>query len=204
MAHSAVPSARTLASIAAWLAAGVTLMTAVGAIAIWIYAGPAQRSETHHLRIPAGAAAEIAAGANPLQLPSTWELTSGDLLIIDNADAVTHTFGSWVIPAGSHLETVLRPNIGPLLCTLHPEGQITLDVRPARTDWTLAGKAAMLLGIPVGLVGWVVNRIRHALDDPSTAAAVTPAGGSALRPRLDSPEAPDDHIPLTSASGGFR
>lgn len=183
-------TARRLLGLAAWVAAGVGLMLAVGSVAIWIYAGPARVPLTHQLHIPAGASEEIAAGGNPLQLPATWELTSGDRLEIDNADVVTHTFGSWAIPAGSHLETVLRPNIGPLLCTLHPDGRITLDVRPARGDWALARKAALLLGIPMGLVGWVVNRIRHALDDPETAAQA-----EAHR---------TDHIPMTSATGGLR
>ncbi|MEZ5265453.1 MAG: hypothetical protein AB7O92_15325 [Acidimicrobiia bacterium] len=189
MAVAGWSGARRLVGLAAWVAAGVVLMAAVGSVAIWIYAGPARAVATHQLRIPAGAADDIAAGGNPLELPATWELTSGDLLVIDNGDAVTHTFGSWAVPAGAHLETVLRPNLGPLLCTLHPSGQITLDVRPARTDWTLALRAALLLGIPMGLVGWVVNRIRHALEDPPTADAVT---------HLEAP------VPLTSATGGLR
>lgn len=142
-------------------------MLAVCVGALWVYAGPQHEPSRHELNIQPGASALIAAGGNPLDLPATWNLVSGDQLVIINHDSVAHSLGSWTVAAGGRLETVLRPNIGPLLCTLHPSGSIVLDVHPARTDWGLPFKAALLLGVPLGAVGALLARIMRSIEDPA-------------------------------------
>lgn len=160
------PGWSRLVSVAAWMVGATAAMLLVALVALWIYAGPSRAPQRHVLVIPAGLSEAVASGANPLELPATWALRSGDSLVVDNRDRVVHTVGTWMVAPGSVRTVELRPQVAALVCSLHPSGSITLDVTPARTDWWLAGIAALAFGPALGLGGYGLRRVAQALSGP--------------------------------------
>lgn len=134
----------------------------------------------YDLVIPAGTEELVATGANPLQIPSEWGLVSGDVLVLDNRDDVEHSFGAWTVGPGEQREIVLRPFDGVILCSLHPAGQLTLNVDPSSTDWTLPLIATLAFGPMLGLGTLGVLRAADALRAPEDRRR-TPRGAY-LRP----------------------
>ena len=111
--------------------ASTLAMWIVCAIALYIYAGEGRDPRRYDLVIHKGTDELVAAGQNPLALPSHWNLRSGDVLVLDNREDSQQTFGAWSVGPGELREVVLRPFTGLVQCTLHPEGELVLDVAPA-------------------------------------------------------------------------
>ncbi len=128
-------------------------------VALAVFAGSGHDPRRYDLVIAADVDARVAAGENPLELPSDWNLVSGDVLVLDNRGPTTQSIGAWSVAAGEVREVVLRPFTGLVQCTLHPDGEITMSVHPARTDWKLALLATMLFGPSLGLGAIVMARI---------------------------------------------
>ncbi len=145
-------------------------MWIVCAVALYIYAGEGRDPRRYDLVIAPGTDELVAAGQNPLALPSHWNLRSGDVLVLDNREDSQQTFGAWSVSAGEVQEVVLRPFTGIVQCTLHPEGELILDVAPASTDWKLALIATLGFGPTLGLGALGVARLTGALahTEPGT------------------------------------
>ena len=150
------------------ISAVVFALWALTAIALIIYVDGARDPTTHELRIPAAASQLIAEGKNPLELPASWSLYADDVLVLVNEDSVVHRLGRWVVPPGETLSIELQPAWGGFFaCSLHPNGEITLDVQPRRFDWMLTLWPALILGVPLGIGASVGRRgLRH-LEDPT-------------------------------------
>ena len=155
---------------AALVVAGTTMAVfLVCLVALWIFAGPGRAPERREIVIPAGTADLIAVGENPLDLPSNWSFRSGDVLILDNRDDVGHYVGAWFSPYGEVTEITVTAS-ATVFCTLHPAGQIYIDVTPRRTDWMLAVPPTLLIGPAFGLVLLMALRMLRRLEDPETVA----------------------------------
>lgn len=147
--------------------ASTLAMWIVCAVALYIYAGEGRDPRRYDLVINPGTDELVAAGQNPLALPSHWNLRSGDVLVLDNREDSQQTFGAWSVAAGEVQEVVLRPFTGIVQCTLHPEGELVLDVAPASTDWKLALIATLGFGPTLGLGALGVARLTGALHTPA-------------------------------------
>ena len=152
---------------AAIVAVVVALMWAVSTTALLIYTRGTRAETTHELVIPAGTQERIAAGENALELPPTWSYYADDELILVNQDLVPHRIGPWVVGPNSTFSIILQPPLGGLfLCSLHPSGEISLDVEPRTFDWRLTVAPTLLLGLPLGLLALAGQRAMRLLDDP--------------------------------------
>jgi len=143
--------------------ASTLAMWIVCAVALYIYAGEGRDPRRYDLVIAAGTDELVAAGQNPLALPSHWNLRSGDVLVLDNREDSQQTFGAWSVGPGTVREVVLRPFTGIVQCTLHPEGELVLDVAPASTDWKLALIATLGFGPTLGVGAIGVARLTGSL-----------------------------------------
>lgn len=166
---------RRLLHVVAVLAATTLAMWVVAAVALWIYAGPEKPSQTFTLNIPAGTAAAVAAGQNPLDLPADWVLREGDTLVVDNHDVTTHVIGPLQVASGEKQTLRLRSGLGSFVCSIHPANVVRVDVAPTRTSWNLTFVVAALFGPGLGVIYLVVRRIARSLDEPETPPVLTPA-----------------------------
>ena len=87
-------------------------MWALSAIALVIYTDGARSPELHVLEIPAGTAERVAAGENPLAIPSTWSFLADDTLRLVNRDDVQHWIGTFHVPPRETVEYTLGTTIG--------------------------------------------------------------------------------------------
>jgi len=88
------------------------------------------RSEHLVVEVPLGTAAKIAAGETVELLPSRLEFAVGDTLEIRNHDLEAHDVGPYNVAAGQSLtQTFASPGVLQGICTLHPEGEVTIVVR---------------------------------------------------------------------------
>jgi len=110
------------------LLAGLVVLPAIGLVVVAWLAGLG--AETVTFEVPRGTAARLAAGEAVVVLPSQLELSVGDTLEIHNHDDEAHEVGPYVVAAGQTLrQTFLSPGTVQGICTLHPEGSITILVR---------------------------------------------------------------------------
>lgn len=110
------------------LLAGLVALPAVGLVVVaWLVGLDA---ETVTFDVPPGTAARLADGEAVEVLPARLELAVGDTLEIRNHDDEAHEVGPYVVAAGQTLrQTFLSPGTVQGVCTLHPEGSITILVR---------------------------------------------------------------------------
>jgi len=149
------------------IVAATTVMWLMSALAMVIYTNGAREPQTHTLNIPAGASELIAAGENPLRIPTTWAFLADDTLELVNEDSVGHWFGQYFVAAGYTRQYELQPQFGAsLLCSLHPDGEITIDVEVRDFDWRSTLIPALALGPALGLIFVGVRRVLRALDEP--------------------------------------
>jgi len=88
------------------------------------------RSEHLVVEVPLGTAARIAAGETVELLPSRLEFEVGDTLEIRNPDVEAHDVGPYTVAAGQSLtQTFATPGVLQGICTLHPDGEVTIVVR---------------------------------------------------------------------------
>ena len=170
--------------VIALTAAATAVMFLLSALALVIYTRDARDPVTHTLVIPAGSNSLINAGENPLAIPPSWSFFADDTLLLENQDRVAHRIGQWVVPAGSALSIELQPALGgAFLCSLHPSGEIAINVEPRDFDWRTAAVPALILGPAVGLVLVGVRWVMRLLDEPKD-----PAGARAPAARLTESE----------------
>ena len=90
----------------------------------------ALRTEHLVVEVPVGTAARIEAGERVELLPRSLEVAVGDTLEIRNQDVETHQVGPYTVAAGQTVrQTFSSPGTLQGLCTLHPDGQLTIVVR---------------------------------------------------------------------------
>ncbi len=141
-------------------------MWSICLLALHIYAGEGRDPRRYDLVIPVGADEQIEAGENPLELPGEWNLVSGDVLVLDNREDSPQTIGAWAVEPGQRREILLRPFTGVVQCTLHPAGEISMNVAPLATDWKLAFIATMAFGPALGFGALAVGKVmRHVHDN---------------------------------------
>lgn len=148
--------------------AGGLLVGAGLSLAAWfaLSEASAPRPLTHELVIPAGTADLISAGVAPPSIPASLVFREGDSLRIQNEDVVAHRVDSFVVGPGEAALFPLAPALDSgadrFLCTFHAAGSIQLAVnRPSSA--TSAAIPAVIIGLPLGLVGFVVTRIASRL-----------------------------------------
>jgi len=134
-------------------------------VALWIFAGPGREPERREIVIPAGTSDLIASGQNPLDLPSNWSFRSGVVLVLDNRDDVGHYVGAWFSPYDEVTEITVTAS-ATVFCTLHPAGEIYIDVTPRRSDWALAVPPTLMVGPAFGLVLLMALHLLRRLEDP--------------------------------------
>jgi hypothetical protein len=138
----------------------------LSSIGLLIYTADARGTTTHELVIPSGTGDQIVSGGNPLELPAQWSYYAGDQLVVDNRDTVSHQIGRWFVPSGAVIAIVLQPDYGGSLnCSLHPTGEISLDVQPRGFDLQMTLFPTLLLGPALGLIILGTRRVMRALDD---------------------------------------
>lgn len=154
------------ARLAVAVLGGAALMFAISSLSLWIYTEGARPAEIHTLIIPEGSNELIARGENPLKIPSNWAFLADDTLKLVNDDSVEHWIGSFFVPANTTREYTLQPSFGgSLLCSLHPQGAITIDVDVRDFDWRATLVPTWLLGPTVGLIILGVRSVVAGLDD---------------------------------------
>ena len=100
--------------------------------------------------IPAGTAASVALGTDVL--PENIAFVQGDHLEVRNLDAVVHTLGPMVIPAGNSARMELaEAGFTSYLCTFETSSYLGLQVQRA-LPWTKRLKWILLGGVPLGLL----------------------------------------------------
>jgi hypothetical protein len=110
---------------------GLIALIAAPAIVLLIVAGvSALRTEVILVEVPLGTGARIDAGETVELLPRTLEVSVGDTLEIRNQDIVAHEVGPYGVAAGQTVrQTFSTPGTLQGMCTLHPDGEITIVVR---------------------------------------------------------------------------
>ena len=142
-------------------------MLAISSVALLIYTNGARDPETHTLVIPDGTSELIAAGENPLSIPATWGFLADDTLELVNHDRVGHRFGRYFVPPSTTRAYTLQPAFGgSLACSLHPAGEITIDVELRTFNWRATIFPTLVLGPMVGLVLAGVTSVVGKLDEP--------------------------------------
>ena len=104
------------------------------------------------LTIPAGTAAEVARGEQPLSIPQDMIFVVGDTLVVVNKDSVDHKLGQLWIPANSSARLALNEeqNIA-YECSFQPGNTFGLDVRQALTLGTRI-YGVLYAGLPIGVL----------------------------------------------------
>jgi len=148
------------------LVAGVTTVVfAISALAMLFYTAGARGAKEFTLDIPQGTATAIAAGENPLAIPSTWRFQSGDVLTLVNEDVADHWLGGFWVLAGETASYTLRTSIGGIFsCSLHPAGEIVIDVEVTGFDWRLVMIPTLAIGPLLGLVAVAIRRVLRLID----------------------------------------
>jgi hypothetical protein len=170
---------------------GTSLMWAISSVALVVYTRDAREPELHTLVIPDGTAESIAEGENPLQIPANWSFLADDTLRLVNDDSADHWFGSFFAPAMTTRDYTLQPSLGgSVVCSLHPDGAVTIDVDVRNYDLRATLIPTLVLGPAIGLVVLgVTSTLRH-LDEPE------PSGRHGEARRATGAETTDhDHLP---------
>ncbi len=150
-----------VATLAFWL---------VSATSVYVLTRGAREPFTRTIEIPAGTVDQIARGENPLAIPASWDFFVGDRIIMQNDDWVSHQIGPWSAPSGETIAVSLTEvRGGSLFCSIHPDGQIVLEVRPHGFDWELTILPTLILGPTVGVLYVGIRRLLWALDDEEVA-----------------------------------
>lgn len=146
-----------LATLGLWL---------ISATAMLIYTRDAREPVVRTVVIPDGTSRLIAAGENPLEIPATWSFRADDTLELVNQDTVDHWVGNFFVEAGTSRDYILQPAIsGSLLCSLHPSGNVAIDVALRDFDWRLPMVPTLAFGPAIGLVILGVGRVMRAIDE---------------------------------------
>ncbi len=120
--------------------------------------------QTIELVIPAGTSAKISQGESVI--PASQIFVNGDVLVVHNEDSVTHTLGPLVIPAGASASMTLnQTGTVSYVCSFTPSKYYGMLIQPALT-MTIRVEAALLAGIPLGLLIGVYSLVVYPLKPP--------------------------------------
>ncbi len=151
------------------IAGSMVFVGILSSIALLIYTDGSREPTVRTIVIPDGANEKILRGENPLEISSTESFLADDTLVLDNQDSVTHVLGAWTVPAHTIRRFELQPAYGGLfVCSLHPSGAITLDIKPRDYDVKLVAAPTLGFGFALGLVLWIgisVSRVMGAGGD---------------------------------------
>ena len=149
---------------------GATIVVgSLSSLALVMYTADSREPTTRTIVIADGSSDLIARGENPLEIPQTWGFLADDTLVLDNRDDVPHTLGAWYVPPNTVRRFELQPAYGGFfVCSLHPDGSITLDIQPRDFDFALIAAPTFGFGFSVGIIlfiGLNVSRALGAGDD---------------------------------------
>lgn len=86
------------------------------------------------LTIPHGASEQVARGEQPPSIPANMIFVVGDILVVENKDAVDHKLGPLWIPANSSARLSLdREESFAFECSFQPDNSLGLDVHQPLT-----------------------------------------------------------------------
>jgi hypothetical protein len=116
-----------------WVVLGGVVM-AVMIVALAIVAtrgsGPAHSSQVFEYTVAPGTSARIEAGERLYIFPSHLDARVGDQLVIHNNDTRVVEVGPYTIDRNATLQqTFTHPGTIIGICTIHPSGRVTIDVR---------------------------------------------------------------------------
>ncbi|MCL1597549.1 MAG: hypothetical protein M3094_00060 [Actinomycetia bacterium] len=172
--NRSVSGRRRLLELLAFIAASTLVMFILSSIALLVYTSGAGAPTTVTLEIPDGSAELIRGGDNTLNVPPVWTFNAGDILEIDNGDAVVHYLGDWTIPPdGSTMIEISVTTGGEYRTSLHPLGIIAVKVEPSRFDFSIIAFSTFGFGIAVGVILFISVSIMRAMghdDDDWTGA----------------------------------
>lgn len=164
--HARQAPARThrVVRAAAVVAAATALVWLAAAASIWLTTRDARDPLVRELVIPPGTAGQVRAGANPLDIPPSFDFVVGDTLRLVNRDAAAHSLGPWRVEPGT-VRTIRfqAPTSGSLACSLHPSGKLAIEVRARRADLTGAFLPAAVFGPLLGAVALGVGTLARRL-----------------------------------------
>jgi hypothetical protein len=157
------------------------LVAALSVLAVWLVSelgvliqqdeNTARAPQSVELVIPAGTAADVAAGEEPPSIPDEMNFVLGDVLVVHNQDEVAHTLGPLFVPPGSTASMPLNQadNVA-MTCSFKASRYMGLNVRPPTTLRT------RLLGIafaapPTAIILFVYSLIVFPLKPLSKSGA---------------------------------
>jgi len=131
---------------------GLVLGAAITEIPFIFLRETARAPQEITLVIPDGTAEQVARGEQPPSIPSDMTFVVGDVLVVQNEDAVDHKLGPLWIPAKSSAQLPLG-DVESLAfeCTFQPNKYFGLDVQePLTTGTRVFG--IMYAGLPMGVL----------------------------------------------------
>jgi hypothetical protein len=131
--------------------------------------------QTVELVIPAGTAAQVAAGERVEALPDEMIFVVGDTLLVTNQDSAAHELGPLFVPAGQSASMKLEViNPDPWVeCSFQPQAYFGLVVKEPIT-WE-DRLQALLYGVPPTTMLLLVYSLAMYPLQPGSAAKPTPA-----------------------------
>jgi hypothetical protein len=163
---AAPPTARRrrVARAGAVVAAATALAWLAAAASAWVTTRHVRDPLVRELVIPPGTAGRVEAGANPLEIPPTFDFVVGDTLRLVNHDTVAHSLGPWRVGPGATRTIRFRSAVsGSLACSLHPSGRLAVEVRARQADLTAALVPAAVFGPLLGGVALGVAALARRL-----------------------------------------
>ena len=148
-----MPSTKVIAKrILISLLLGLLLGVAVSEIPFIFLRETARPPQEIVLTIPAGTAEQVSRGEQPPSIPQNMIFVVGDILVVNNQDAVDHKLGPLWIPANSSAQLSLDQEQSLAFeCTFQPGSYFGLDVREALTLSTrLYG--ITYVGLPIAIL----------------------------------------------------
>ena len=104
------------------------------------------------LTIPAGASEQVARGEQPPSIPENMAFVVGDVLVVENKDAVDHKLGPLWIPANSSARLPLnREESLAFECTFQSDNYLGLDVHQPLTLGTRI-YGVISVGLPMAIL----------------------------------------------------
>jgi hypothetical protein len=157
---------REILFIAASLLVGIILALVLTEMAYRFQAKPQDRDGKQvRLMIPLGTADLLKSGGASPNIPEGMTFVVGDVLVVENQDAVDHQLGPLFIPKGTIARlTFTKPENLAYACTFTPEKYLGLEIKQ---PLTIATRMVGILsaGIPMGMLIalYVVFAIRPGL-----------------------------------------
>jgi len=148
-----MPSTKVIAKrILISLLLGLLLGVAVSEIPFIFLRETARPPQEIVLTIPAGTAEQVSRGEQPPSIPQNMIFVVGDILVVNNQDAVDHKLGPLWIPANSSAHLALdQEESFSYECTFQPGSYFGLDVRePLTLSTRLYG--ILYAGLPIAIL----------------------------------------------------